>query len=420
MSSTQYLIVGSSHAGLSAIEAIRTQDEEGSITLLTQEEYLPYSPTILPYVVSGEVEPGKASLMDEAAIENWKIDFRKGAKVVGVKPGAHAVTLQSGEEIGFEKLLFATGAEPTFPSIPGIEEIPHHVLRTMNDAIELRRAAVGARSAIIVGAGLIGMHLAESLRKAGLQVSLVETITHVLPGYFDREAAGLIQRIFSQNDVHIFTGSPIIHMTASNGHCAVSLESGMDLSAELLIVATGVKSRTHYLSGSGIEFDEGVLVGDTMRTSKADIWAAGDVAQAKSFFGPSKKVHATLPTAVEQGRIAGMDMAGDSALKPYGGGLSMNTYRFFGHRSFSVGLTDALRSGEDIEVDQMFLPASQQYQKLVYRNDRLIGVSSINSVIDPGIMCQIIRRGVDLSSVRKSFSSSPLETGRLLMTEIWG
>lgn len=419
-SASKYLIVGSSHAGLSALEAIRTPDPNGTITLLTQEEHLPYSPTILPYVVSGMVDPAKVALMDEAALNAYGIHFRRRAKVVEVRPESHLVILESGERVEFERLLLAAGAEPTLPPIPGIHETPHFVLRTLDHAIRLRSAAQGSKSAVVVGAGLIGMHLAESLKRAGLQASLVETLPHVLPGYFDPDGAGLIEKVFRQSGVDVFTGHPILHVTSSNGRCAVSLASGIDLSADMLVVCTGVRSRTHFLSGSGLETDEGIVVGDSMRTSKAGIWAAGDVAQARSFFDGRKRVYATLPTAVEQGRLAGMDMAGDPALKPYSGGISMNAYRYFGRRSFCIGLSGDPGGEKDVEVDRVFLPGSEQYRKFIYHGDRLVGVSSINSSLDPGIMVQIIRRQVDLGSVRKNFSSAPLETARFLMARIWG
>ena len=419
MDHSKYLIVGSSHAGLSAIEAIRIQDMEGSITLLNQEEYLPYSPTILPYVVSGKVEAGKVFLINEDDLHRNRIDFRRGAKVVHVEPSSHTLTLQSGETLEFEKLLLATGAEPSLPPIPGLQSAPYRVLRTLNHAKQLHQAARTAKSAIVLGAGLIGMHAAENLAKAGLRVTLVEVLPHVLPGYFDSQAAQLIEKIFSEQGVNILTGSTVTGIASSNDACALSLESGLDLSADLLVIATGVKPRISYLSDSTIEVNQGIRVNGTMRTSAKDIWAAGDVAQVGSFFDPSKFVQGTLPAAVEQGRTAGLDMVGDPALKPYPGGIPMNIYKFFGHRSFSIGAIEDTESSEHTEVDLMSLPASQQYQKLVYRENRLVGISCINSVLDPGIMYQLIKRQVDLGDIKKGFSTAPRETGRLLMSRIW-
>jgi phenylglyoxylate dehydrogenase epsilon subunit len=416
---SKYLIVGSSHAGLSAIESIRIQDMEGSITLLNQEDSLPYSPTILPYVVSGKVDASKVYLLNQNDLDTYRITFKRGAKVVKVDPLSHTVALQSGENFEYEKLLLATGADPAIPPIPGLKNAPFHVLRTIENANQLRQAAQTATSAIILGAGLIGMHAAESLAKAGLRVSIVEALSYVLPGYFDAQAAGLIQKIFSEQGINILTGSAVTQIASSNGACALSLESGLDLSADLLVVATGVKPRVSYISRSKIEVDQGILVNETMRTGANDIWAAGDVAQAKSFFDPTKAVQGTLPTAVEQGRTAGLDMVGDPVLKPYPGGIPMNTYKFFGHRSFSIGLAGDAETCKDLEVDLTFLPSSQQYQKLAYEGNTLVGVSCINSQLDPGIMYQLIKRQIDLTEIKKGFSSAPREMGRLLMSRIW-
>jgi phenylglyoxylate dehydrogenase epsilon subunit len=419
MSQTKYLIVGSSHAGLSALEAIRVQDEEESITLLTQEKYLPYSPTILPYVVSGLVDAKEAFLRDEEGLSHRGIELRRDAKVVGVEPQTRTVKLESGESIEYEKLLLATGAKPLLPPISGLEDAPYHVLRTLDDALGLQGAAQKAKSAIVLGGGLIGMHAAENLAKRGRKVTVVEALPHVLPGYFDEQAAGLIQRVFKENGIEILAGSAVTHAGRSDGGCIVSLESGEDLSADLLMVATGVKSNMDYLAESGIDMDEGILVDDTMRTSAEGIWAAGDVAQAQSFFGNGKRINAILPNAVEQGRIAGMDMVGDPAVKPFQGGLPMNTYRFMGNNAFSVGMSEVPEGNEGYEVEQASLPDSLQYQKLIFKKGQLVGASGINTSLDPGIMLQLIGRKVDLEEVKAQFVASPVDTGRILMSKLW-
>lgn len=419
MSQTKYLIVGSSHAGLSALEAIRIQDQEGSVVLLTQEKYLPYSPTILPYVVSGLVDAKEAFLRDEEALNRYGIEFKRDARVVRVEPETRNVKLQTGESIEYEKLLLATGARPLLPPISGLEDVPYHVLRTLDDAVGLHRAAQKAKSAIVLGGGLIGMHAAENLAKRGRVVTVVEAMPHVLPGYFDAQAADLVQRVFSENGIKVITGRAVTQAGASHGSCQVSFESGEELSADLLMVATGVKSNIEYLPESGIDVDKGILVDETMRTSAEGIWAAGDMAQAQSFFGDGRRIYAILPSAVEQGRIAGMDMVGDPAVKPFPGGLPMNTYSFMGHNAFSVGMSQVPESDEGYEVDQVSLPDSLQYQKLIFKQGRLVGASGINTNMDPGIMLQLIGRKVDLKEVKAQFVASPVDNGRILMSRLW-
>ena len=420
MEESKYIIVGGSHAGLSALDAIRVQDQKGVITLVTREEQLPYSPTILPYVVSGRTEPERVFLRDAEELDRLGVIFRSGAEVTDVNTADHRVTLKSGEQLGYDKLLLATGAAPVLPPVEGLgEEVPHNVLRTLDDAMALRSAGAGGGSVIVLGAGLIGMHAAENLAEGGMQVTVVEALGQVLPAYFDEEAAGLIEQVFVEQGVRVLTGHEVTRVTGSDKGCVLHLAAGEELSGDLLLVAAGVKPVTGYLTGSGVEVDEGILVDERMRSSVTDVWAAGDVAQACGFFDPDKKVNPTLPNAVEEGRIAGMDMAGDPALKPHPGGIAMNTYRFFGHRAFSVGLSTLPESTEGIEVDKVFFSESLQYQKLVFRDDRLVGASCINSDLDPGIMYQLVRRKVDMKEIKDKFTAEPVVAGRVLMSRIW-
>jgi len=416
MHHTKYLIIGSSHAGISALDAIRLQDKEGSITLVTQESCLPYSPTILPYVLSGQARPEKVFLRDQQSLDDLSVVFKPGTKVMALDAKERQVTLQSGEKIEYEKLLLATGAAPKRPPVQGLEAVPHHVLRTLEDALTLRSKIRKERTAVVLGAGLIGLHAAENLAKGGMKVVVVEALSQVLPGYFDEEASQMIFRAFSDNGVKILLNEKASRVKGTDEETTLSLASGGSLSAGLLVVATGVQPRVEVLKGSGVEVDQGILVDERMRTNVSGIWAAGDVAQARGFFESSKILNATLPNAVEQGRIAGMDMVDDPALKEYPGAIGMNTYKFFGHRAFSVGM---FRAEAGCEVEKVVVPESFRYQKLVFKEDQLVGASGINSDLDPGIMYQLVRRKAYLGDVKARFCASPLDVSRVMMTSMW-
>lgn len=420
MSQTKYLIIGSSHAGLSALDAIRTQDEEGAITLVSRENAPPYSPTILPYVVSGDVKSENLSLRDPDYFERRNVTFLKNDAVVSVDTTKKTVKLASGEAIAYEKLLIATGAGAAIPPFPGINDVPYQVLRTLEDAKNIRADMEKAKSAIVLGAGLIAMHSAENLAHAGLEVTVVVRRQVSLFAYFDGAAAKMIQNVFAAHGVRIALGHGIKKIApGKNGGVVVTLQSGEELTADLLHLATGVKPRVSFLEGAGIEVDQGILVDSLMRTNIADVWAAGDVAQAPGFFDPGKTINATLPNASIQGRIAGMDMAGDPAVAPYIGSSGLNTFNFFGHHGFSVGLGTVTESTDEIEVNTTFLPSGMRYQKLVFKNSRLVGVSAINAELDPGVMRELIQREIDLTDVKEKFTNAPRETGRLLMSKLW-
>ena len=416
MPETKYLIAGSSHAGLEALRAIRMIDREGSVTMVTRDDHLPYSPTVLPYVVSGRSEPEKVVLRDQEFFRDNKVDFVRGAAITSIDPSAHAVTLASGATWNYGKLLLATGATPAIPPIKGLADVSFHVLRTLDDAVSLREAVGRAQTAVVLGAGLVGMHAAENLVRAGATVSIVEMQKQVLPGYFDAMAAGMIAQAFTDNGAHMLLDRTVVAVAPSGAGCELTLDSADKLTADLLLVATGVKPVIDYLAGSGIDTGEGILVGETMATSAADVWAAGDVAQARDFFGSGLIVNAILPDAVEQGRIAGMAMAEDRALKPYPGGLPINTYTFFGNHAISVGSISA----NDRESFSRHDPDNGTYRTMTLEDGRLLGIAAINEALDAGIMWQLILRGVDLSPVMDRFLADPLKTGRALMSSTWG
>ncbi|MBW1998197.1 MAG: FAD-dependent oxidoreductase, partial [Deltaproteobacteria bacterium] len=378
-----------------------------------------YSPTILPYVISGKADPNRIFLRDEEALKRMNVRYLPGAGVEEVNQGAGYAVLSSGERIEYEKLLLATGASPALAPIDGLAEVPYHVLRTLEDALKLRRDIGEGKSALVIGAGLVGMHAAESMATCGMNVTVVEAEANVLPGYFDEVSGRMIQDVFQKNGVRIIAGSRIDKVSRRKGAGIVELSTGESLSAEVILVATGVKPNTGCVKGDGIELDRGVLVDRRMRTSAEGIWAAGDVAQADDFFMGQKQLNATLPDATEQGRIAGMDMAGDPLPRDHRGGISMNVFRFFGNRALSIGRVAGVEDEEGIEVDHVFLPGTGKYQKLIFHEDRLVGTVAINTEIDPGVMYEIIGRRIDLGDRKGLFVDNPREMGRILMTGSW-
>jgi phenylglyoxylate dehydrogenase epsilon subunit len=415
MQTAKYLIVGSSHAAIEALDAVRLSDPEGAVILATRDPALPYSPTLLPYVVSGRTDAKRMFLRDQGYFEAQRVTLKRAAELVSLDPGEPLANFRGGEVIRYEKLLLATGAVPAVPRIAGLERVRFHVLRTLQDAIELRAALVEAKKAVILGAGLVGMHAAENLVKAGAEVTIVELQPRVLAGYFDERASALIERAFTERGARILCGSAVTQAHSLAGGFALELSDGERVEGELLVVGTGVTPAIGYLDGSGIEARHGIVVDERMRTSRPGVWAAGDVAEAPGFYDGMPVVNGILPNAAEQGRIAGMDMAGDSRRPAFPGAVPINTYHFFGRQALSVG-SFAARGGQSHEA---FDVAAGRYQKLVLKDDRLQAISSIGRPFDPGIMLELIRRRVDLAPVKAAFLARPQDTARSLMSAMW-
>lgn len=415
---TRYLVVGSSHAALEAVSAIRMHDAAGTLAVVTRDRHLPYSPTVLPYVVSGRSKPEQVLLRDADFFAAQEVDYRPGLSLAEIRPGEHVARLEGagGGEWRYDKLLLATGASPVVPPIAGIEQVEYHVLRTLDDAIGLNKAIATARRAVVLGAGLVGMHAAENLAKAGIGVTIVEMADQLCAGYFDRTAANLIEKAFTDHGATIRTGHRVVGAAPRGAGATLTLDNGEQLDADLLLVATGVRPQLGYLAGSGIATDKGILVDDSMSTNVADVWAAGDCAQARGFYSDAKVMNAILPDAAEQGRIAGMAMAGDPGLRRYPGGLPLNTYHFFGRHAISVGSS---QHAGNAQVETRFDESSGRYLRASFVDGRLVSIHGVNEFFDGGVMAQLILRRVDLDPVRERFLARPLAVGRELMSQLW-
>lgn len=416
MEQTKYLIVGSSHAALEAVSAIRMHDPEGSLTVVTRDAHLPYSPTVLPYVVSGKSAPERIFLRDDDFFARNKVSYRPKAALAALHADSNTAELADGSRLAYEKLLLATGASPAIPPIPGIDTVSYHVLRTLDDALKLRDAIGRSKQAVVLGAGLVGMHAAENLVKAGASVTIVEMSDQLTAGYFDKVAAQMIEQAFLDNGAKIMTGNRVVRLEPSSVGARLTLENGTTLEADLLLVATGVKPEMAYLNGSGVEHGQGILVDDRMQTSVANVWAAGDCAQARGFFTDTPVMNAILPDATVQGRVAGMAMAGDPGIKEYPGGVPLNTYHFFGRHAISVGSSRVPEGGE---VVMRFDEKTGRYLKAILQDGRLTGIFGVNEFFDGGVMCQLILRRIDLTDVKERLLANPLAVGREIMSKTW-
>ncbi len=416
MEQTDYLIAGASHAGLAALHAIRLVDADGSLTVIGRDRELPYSPTVLPYVVSGRSDPNRVFLRNQAYFAQARAAYRCGHALVRLDPAERIAELDDGSQLQFGKLLLATGARPVIPPIAGLASTPYHVLRTLDDALRLRARLPQTRRAIVLGGGLIGMHAAENLAKGGAQVTIVELQGQVLPGYFEADAAAIIARAFERAGVTIRTGARAAAVHSAPEGVVLSLEDGSTVPGDLLVIGAGVTPAVDFLDGSQIRRDRGILVDASMQTSAAGVWAAGDVAQAASFYDARPVLNGILPNAVEQGRIAGMAMAGDQTLQGFRGSVPLNTYSYFGHHAVSVGSGSVPAGAEVVTRSDA---EAERYLRIILDEGRLHGIFAINTPLDPGVMWQLVRRRTDLSPVREHFLAQPREVARQLMSSLW-
>ncbi len=416
---TNYLIIGASHAGLSALEAIRRIDRDADLTVVTTQKKQLYSPTALPYVISGKTEPEKTDLRPPDYFKDQNINFIKDASATQIDTQNSRVTLNGSLTIEYKKLLIATGATALVPPIYGIEDVEFTTIRTMDDAKKIKKNMSHAKSALIIGAGFIGMHAAESFAEAGIKVTVIEAVDQIMPASFDTEASDLIRKVFDEKGITMLTGKPVSKAFKRDGKTILVIKDGAEVEGDMLVIAAGIAPNTDFLEGSKIDCDPGIVVDKRMRTTVSNVWAAGDVASVSGFFSEKKTLAGTIPCATEQGNIAGMDMVEDSYVMDYPGNLNMNTFGFFGNFAFSLGNVADISIDDGFEIKTQKDPEKNSFCKLIFRDDVLTGVSAINMRLDPGILKALVLRKTDLSARKDEFIEAPLEIGRQVMRELF-
>lgn len=407
----KHLIIGCGSAGLSALEMIRKVTLTDEVKLVSAEEHSPYSPTSLPYFLAGRISEANLWLKEPAYFEKMGANFTKGKEVIKVAPQEKEVIYRDGDNDTYDTLLIATGAKPLKPAISGLGEEEFLEFHVLADARKLTQQLQRGKKAIIYGGGLVAVELAASLLEMGCQVTVIVR-SRLLRTYFEPEAGDLIGDIFSNEGAQILSGVLVSEVERrKDGKVGIMLSSGDQLEADLFVVCTGVAPRVSFLEGTGIKVNTGILVNKTMGTNIEGIYAAGDVAEAPDFFTGNRGINAILPSAVEQGKVAGANMAGQEV--EYEGWISMNTFNFLGHAACSIGMGN----GEGVEVLREKDRMERRFKRLSFIEHRIVGAVFVDVEADPGFMLYLIKNRVDVGAYKEKLFEQPREVSRWLARE---
>jgi 3-phenylpropionate/trans-cinnamate dioxygenase ferredoxin reductase component len=283
MMKSKLVIAGGGLTAARAIKSYREAGGEGTITLVAQEATLPYHrPPLSKRYLRGETRE-IPYVEDEAFYREHDVDVLLETAVVGVDPATRSVTLDDGVRLPYEKLLVATGATPRRLRVHGAELEGVFGLRTVVDSAAIREAAKTRGRAVVVGGGFIGMEAAASVRRLGLEVTLI----HLGHGLFDQmgsvELSDRLAELYRGEGVGLLLGEEVASFGGDGVLEHVATKSGRRIPADLAVVGVGVVPNVDFLSSSGITVDNGVVVNARFGASAPDVYAAGDVA---SFFDP--------------------------------------------------------------------------------------------------------------------------------------
>ncbi|HNX14080.1 MAG TPA: FAD-dependent oxidoreductase [Oscillospiraceae bacterium] len=342
------VIIGGVAGGATCAARLRRLDESVEIVILERGEYISYANCGLPYYV-GDVIKNRAALLlqtPEAMKKKYNIDVRVKNEVVAIDREKKEVTVKrvdTGETYAepYDTLVISTGSSPVRPPIPGIDSSRIQTLWTVPDTDRIRALVQdqGVKTAAVIGGGFIGLEMAENLRHAGVEVSLIEALDQVMSP-FDFEMAQLLHENLLQNGVKLFLGDGVSSFTNNEHDVTVTLKSGKTVSAELVILSIGVRPNGELAKAAGLTVNArgGVVVDKTLKTSDPNIYAVGDVIEVEDFTFKEPTMIPLAGPANKQGRIAANNING--ANETYEGTQGTSVAKVFDLTAASTGANE--------------------------------------------------------------------------------
>jgi NADH oxidase (H2O2-forming) len=348
------VIIGAHAAGLDAASAARKTDRTAEITLITKEKKTAYSRCGLPFVLGGHIKTFDDLLVfPERFYKMMKLNLLTETTVSKIDAKAKTVDIQNKngkkETLSYDSLVLTTGADPFVPPIKGREKKGVCVVRTIEDGEKINKAIETAKSAVIIGAGLIGLEVAVSCVERGLKTTVVEFLPYVLPVLLDKEMADRVQKMLEEKGMNIIVGKGAEEILGTDKVTGVRV-AGKSIPADVVVVATGVRANTELAKNAGVELGstKGIKTNLKMETNIKGIYAAGDCAETINLVTLRPTMSQLGTTAVKQAKVAGINAAG--GYSTFMGALGSWITRLFDTEIGGTGLTDFFAARAGIET----------------------------------------------------------------------
>ncbi len=390
MKTKTYLVIGNGVAGTTAAEAIRQQDPQGSITILSEEDIPFYYRIRLNEFIAGDIDEDKLIAKKDAWYQEQRIDLRINTRITGLDAVAKRLTTETGEALAFDQLLLATGSHSFLPPIKGIDQQGVFSLRHIKDARAILAQAKNVEEVILIGGGLLGLEAGNALRKLGKKVTVVEFFPRLLPRQLDSRGAARLQELMEGMGFTFRLSAMTKTITGSHGRAeGIALEGGDTLPGQMVVISAGVRPNLELAKTGGLACDKGVKVNDRLETSASDIYAAGDVAEHQGV------VSGIWPAAMQQGKVAGANMAGGAAA--YQGATMSNILKVAGIDVAAAGNIDA-----EGRYESQVATSDTFYKKLVIENNRPIGCIMVGDTRNFNTITRYITEKRDISTLKNS------------------
>lgn len=381
----RFIILGGGPGAHYAAEAIRERNATAGIVMITAEDELPCNRPMLTKALLQDMSGDRMAIESRAWYEERNITMAFGTTVQSVAPAQKKVVTDKGEFV-YDKLIYALGARCFMVPIPGWEQEHVVSIRSIADCKKVQAMVTkGAKTAVVIGGGVMGLESGWELKKGGVDVTVLETAPGLLPRQLDDGASALLQELCEKAGVKIVTGVNIAEITAD----AVVLDDGTKYDAELVIMSTGMRGNTAVAQDAGLKTDKLIVVDDTMATSAPDVWACGDCVEFEG------NPQAFWAQAAETGRVAGANAAGEEiAYHALGSSLAINAMNT---SIFALGTNG--RDGRKYRTVEMRDGQRGSYEKYYFFNNRLAGVILVGDTSKMATMMKAVDEGAGFSAL---------------------
>jgi NAD(P)H-nitrite reductase large subunit len=441
---SDFLIIGGSAAGTTAAEVIRGLKSDATITIVTDENHEEYSRVLIPHYIRHKVTREQVFLKKPEWYKEKLIKLLKASKVIKLDPTKHKVYLESGEEIEFGKLLITVGGKVIQFQAPGTDFKNVFYMRTIEDADNIIAGIKGAKNAVVVGGGFIGLELAHSFKVDGVEnVTVLVMEPFFWKGKLDEDSAKVLTDVLESNGVKILTNeqverfepsSPVIlgsettpesvsdndsgyiepygprpsdsgpkaRMTKRVGK--VVTKSGKTIDADIVGIGIGIKSDLGFLEESGVGIERAIVTNEYLETNIPDVYAAGDCAEFKDVIFQRQHILGNWANATSQGSAVGKTMAGEKTVFETASSYSIT---FFNGSCSFIGVTDESFADEvivrgSVEAKKM----TRIFIKAIDSVMRIVGATVINNPVEVGPLTSAIKGKTDVSGVKDKLSDS--------------
>lgn len=385
MEKVKYLIIGNGIAGLSAAKEIRNNDNQGSITMISSEAYHTYYRVRLTEYLSKDFREEELLVNKDSWYEEKNIKVLLNKIVEKIDIDNSKIRLDDGVEIGYEKLLLATGSRPFIPPIAGKFKQGVLALRTLRDLRYIRNYFDKCKNITVIGGGLLGLEAAWSLKKLGKNISIVEFAPYLLPRQLDEELSNKLKEKLEEEGFKIYLSSAAEEILGKDRANGILLNNGKELKTDGILFSVGIRPNVDLIRDTKIEFNKGIIVDKNLRTNIENIYAAGDVVEIDG------SVIGLWTSANEQGKVAGANMSGKL--------LEYTEAKLF--TSLLLGDIKLFSVGKIREFDRTFeyKDANQDiHHKLFTTSEKLTGGILFGDIKDMGKLKKAVTDKVDIDS----------------------